>query len=202
MLTRPELVENQDGLAEAVGKLMLELSDLKSQMLTLRRRVETIHTYLQCHDTIVNRYGVKSYNSSASTRLDARDFIESVEGVHSLEYEPDGIAFRWTGPGHFTRFTFDVERKLSWRVRFVFVSLGHLTDSDTLAMDVDGITYPISRIEESNEFVGGPIAPRAECNKTDILLHVPTLFCPHDSGNQDKRQLGVAIASVELEPVE
>lgn len=183
---------------EPIAELSARVDRLSSEVATLRQRLETIITFERFRDVVLTRYVTHPYRLPASSRLEARDFIESVEGIHFLEYDSSGTAFRWTGPGHFTRFTFFVDRSLPTRVHLVLLLLGQLSDHDTLSADIDGVVYPFSRTEQAGEFVAGPVPPRAGDAQTDVLLHVPVLFSPASGG--DTRRLGVAIVSIALEP--
>jgi hypothetical protein len=185
--------------AERITELSNVVAKLTGEVASLRQRLETISTFERLHDVVLSRYPTHPYSPPSSSRLEARDFMESTEGIYFLEYTHSGVAFRWTGPGHFTRFTFFVDRSVPVRVRLNLFSLGRISNNDPLSADIDGITYLFTQTDKTDQFVAGPVPPRTGERRTDVILHVPVLFSPEDKSG-DSRQLGVAVTSITLEP--
>ena len=194
----PDL-DNPAPAADEVTSLANRVAALETEVAFLRQRLETLTTFERLRDVVLSRYPSHPYKAPSSCRLEARDFMEAAEGIHFLEYDSSGTAYRWTGPGHFTRFTFVVDRSLPLQVRLTLYSPGRLSEVDTLSADIDGVVYPFSRTGKADIFVAGPVPPRAGDAQTDILLHVPVLFSPEQESG-DTRRLGVAITCIALEP--
>jgi len=184
--------------AERIADLSARLDWLGGEVAALHLRLETIATFERFHDLVLTRHASQPYRPPAAGRLDARDFQETTEGVYSLEYDPNGVAFRWTGPGQFTRFSFFVDRSVPLRVHLTLLLPGRLTETDVMAADIDGVAYPFAPTGSDGTYVAGPVPPRAGGVQTDVLLHVPVLFTPEGGG--DNRRLGVAFTSIALEP--
>ena len=102
---------------ERIDHLARDLARLTEEVTRLRHRLDTLTTLERYRDVTLSRFPTHSLNLPGLCRLDARDFLDLVDGVHSLEYTASGRAYRWTGPGHFTRFSFLVDRSMPLRVR-------------------------------------------------------------------------------------
>jgi hypothetical protein len=185
--------------AERIAELSDVVAKLNGEVASLRHRVEAILTFERLHDVVLSRYPTHPYRPPSSSRIEARDFMESADGVYFLEYAPSGAAFRWTGPGHFTRFTFFVDRSVPLRVRLNLFSLGRLSNSDPVSADIDGTVYLFTQTDKTDQLVAGPVPPRTGEGQTDVLLHVPVMFSP-EGNSGDSRQLGIAITDIMLEP--
>lgn len=197
---RSLIAEDGPTTFEQVAELSARVATLAGAVATLQQRVETISTFERLRDVVLARHQAHPCRPPSFASLEARDFMEAAEGIHFLEYGPGGTGFRWTGPGHFTRFTFFVDRSVPVRVRLSVLALGRLSEQDRLSADVDGVAYLFSRTANADVLVAGPVPPRPGDRQTDVLLHVPVLFSP-ESGSGDARRLGIAITGVALEPV-
>jgi hypothetical protein len=194
----PELNGGGTG-PDAVQVLRCRVDELQAQLGALKQRLEAIAAFERLHDALLTRPYCELGDLQSHATLDARDFLDCVEGVHFLEYVASGVAFRWTGPGHFTRFRFRIDRQQDILVRLRVESRGRNGDSDPLTVDVDGSVYPLVQVENTSDFVAGPIPPRPEAGFTDVILHVPQLFSPEAASN-DNRVLGIAVISITVEP--
>ena len=186
----------------AVGASLpdLEVAVLAKEVRDLRRVVAALTELQRFQDVAVQRHALRPWISPTGARLDARDFVDSAEGIHFLEYSDTGAAYRWTGPGHFTRFRFQVSRKVPMLVRLNLFSRGQNSGSETLTIDVDGSVYILRPCGVPKELRAGPLPVRDGDGPTDVFLHVPTLFRPKERGEEDPRQLGVAVSGIVLEP--
>ncbi len=184
---------------EQIAELSTRVAGMTAEIASLRQQRQTISPFERLRGAWRSHYGTPLCRPPSTTRLDAPDFMEAAEGIHFLEYEPSGIAFHWTGPGHASRFTVFVDRSVPVMVHLSLFMAGRLSDSDTMTAAIDGVSYPFSQSGRHGTLVAGPVAPRADEGKTDILLHVPVMFSP-DDGSGDSRRLGVAITSIALEP--
>ncbi len=190
-----------NGSPEEAGQyaeLSARIARLTGEVAMLRQRLDTVTTFERFRDAVLTHRGSVPYQPPSSNLLDARDFMETVEGVYFLEYGPTG-AYRWTGPGNFTRFSFFVDRRVPVQVELHLMFLGRLAASDILSVDIEGVVYPFFRAGPGDGFVAGPVPPRAGVAPTDVVLHVPVVFAPGE-GSGDTRRLGVAISSIALEP--
>jgi hypothetical protein len=184
---------------DAVAALHRRVDELEAQVGALKQRLEAIAAFERLHDALLARPYCELGDLQSRATLDARDFLDCVDGVHFLEYAASGVAFRWTGPGHFTRFRFRIDRQDDILVRLRVESRGRNGESDPLTVDVDGRVYPLVQVENTSDFEAGPIPPRAQAGFTDVILHVPRLFSPEAASNDD-RVLGIAVISITVEP--
>ena len=175
------------------------VAGLSHELASLRQRVETISTFERLRDVVLSQHTTQPYRAPSSSRIEARDFMELTDGLYFLEYAPSGVAYRWTGPGHFTRFRFNVDRSVPVRVQLNLFSLGKISSADVLTADIDGVVYPFRQTSNIDELVTDPVPPRPGERQTDVLLHVPVLFTP-EGGSGDTRRLGVAVTGIVLEP--
>lgn len=195
----PPAPENAPTLAEQVAALSAVVAGLTREVAALRQRTETISTFERLRDVVLSRHATQPYRSPSSSRIEARDFMELTEGLYFLEYAPSGVAYRWTGPGHFTRFRFNVDRSVPVRVQLHLFSLGKISSADMLTADIDGVVYPFRPTDNIDELETDPVPPRPGERQTDVLLHVPVLFTP-EGGSGDSRRLGIAVTGIVLEP--
>jgi len=183
-----------------VATLATQLAEVTAELAGLRRRLAVIEQVERYRDIVLNRHATQPWTPPSSFRIDARDFHSAAEGVYSLEYDNTGTAYRWTGPDHFTRFRFNVDRAVPLSVRFVLWWVGKNIDGTPLTVDVEGATYPLRPADDPHAYIAGPVPPRDGSEPTDVFLHVPVLHMPQDDGSSDNRRLGVAVTSISLEP--
>jgi hypothetical protein len=186
--------------ADEVAFLHQKLAALHAEVEELRGKVTALCALERFRDVVLRRHEVTEYAQPKTGVLDARDFMDAADGVWFLEYNQAGIPYRWTGPGHFTRLRFHVDRTAPLRLRFHFISLGRNGAGDRLSVDIDNAVHVLSEDGSPLTLATRPVAPRAQSGPTDVFLHVPVLFSPSESGLNDMRTLGVALARVEVEP--
>ncbi len=186
----------------SVDALRTELRALSAEVCDLRAQVTVLCELERFRDVILDRYVSHAAVFPSRRRLDARDFVDGVDGFHQLEYDSGGIAYRWTGPGHFTRVRFHVDRSVPVKILLTLASLGRHTEQNRITVDVDGTVYPMRRIGgEGVVLAAGPVAPRTDVTPTDLFFHVPATFSPATSGNiNDVRVIGVAVTRIEVLP--
>ncbi len=181
--------------------LEADLRALREDHERLRGQLVALTEMERFRDVILRRHTPSVLPPPSSGSLDARDFAEQADGLHYLEYGPQGEAYRWTGPGHITRVRFNVDRSVPVMVTLRLVSLGSHTEQDRLAVEIDGATYPMRLTPEPGTVLeAGPVPPRAGVGPTELLFHVPVLFSPDGADAADSRRLGVALRCVEIAP--
>jgi uncharacterized coiled-coil protein SlyX len=185
----------------ALQRLHAQVAELSEELRLLRAQVGALYELERFRDVVLERHPSHPIPPPPTRRLEARDFIESADGFHNLEYDEHGTAYRWTGPGHFTRARFQIDRSVAVMVVLRLSSLGRHTAPDRITVDVDGTVYPMRQLGgEGIALVAGPVPPRAGGGLTDLFFHIPVMFTPRDSGIDDARMLGVAVLSIEVTP--
>ncbi len=184
----------------AVTALREEVRALTSEVRELRRKLTVLEQVERLRDVVMLRYPTRPWAQPTRIRLAARD-AAMVEGLYYVETSESGIAYRWTGPDHVTRFRFNVDRRAPLCVRLGLLSPGRNSDQVPLTVEVEGATFALLPADGSDMLQSGPLPPRDDQEPTELLLHVPVLHCPQDHGFNDTRRLGVAITSIALDPV-
>ena len=189
------------GAAGVDVALQARVATLEGEMRAMRAQVAALFELERFRDVVLVRHASYPAPPPPARRLDARDFVDAADGFHNLEYDGQGTAYRWTGPGHFTRARFHIDRSVPVAVALRLSSLGVHTDLDRITVDVDGTVYPMRRLGGQGIALGaGPVPPREEGGLTELFFHIPRLFSPSDTGFNDERKLGVAVLSIEVAP--
>ena len=198
------LAEDKGGDPTEDGRRMAALEDelrrLREEHAEMRAQLAAIAATERFRDVILQRHPALPNPLPVAAALDARDFIEQGEGFYYLEANPDGPAYRWTGPGHTARVTFLVDRTRPLMVTLGLVSPGrHAAGEDRITVEADGVTYGTEPVEGSGIVLrAGPIPPRATPGATELVVYTPVLFSPESV--EDHRRLGIAISRIEVAP--
>lgn len=128
----------------------------------------------------------------------ADELLPVHDGFYRLEWGPEG-AFRWTGPGPEVRFEAWVDRAAPLVATVQLFHFGVPANAKDLAVEVDGIAYPLARQGNGKLLRSEPIAARAKEGPTSLVLRVAHLHSPAARGGSDTRNLGVAFQRLRLE---
>lgn len=187
-------------LAATVFVLEQKIQKLSTEVDELQQKINLLKEYERLRDIVVVNKKFVNLRLPKFIHLDARDFFDLSEGFYFLEYGDAGNAYRWSGPDHFSRIRLDIDRTQPIKLLLNLYSLGKNGPNDPLAVDVDGVAFPLFATPDGRHHVAGPFPIREEAGPTDFLIHVPVLFSPLENGENDPRRLGIAIASLEVVP--
>lgn len=210
---------DQDGDASGDGvmqRIAARIEDMRAEIAAIRDRVELYGRALQIRDAALADAGTLPAPAPgpapapppaatpapalpARVAIHANEALRTADGVHMLEYGRAG-AFRWTGPGHDARFEAHLDRSRPLSARVTLLQLGDAANEGALELIVDGQAHALARQPGTQDFIAGPIPPRAGGGATEIRLRVPHLHWPALSGGLDRRSLGVAFQTLVIEP--
>lgn len=183
-----------------IEQIATDMIKLSFELNNLTRRMDLIWEFEQFRDVILNRHQIQTDDLPFNSEISAKDFIELGNSLYSLEYSDAGNPFRWTGPGHDTIFGFYINRAVPLFVHIRLAYLGHTEDYRQIDVEVEGHTFKLTPGTSDTEFIAGPLPVRLGNQRTDILIHVPILFCPRESGTDDSRVLGIGISNISVGP--
>lgn len=190
--SREELV---DSIVNIVTKYCFEVEMVK-------RRLATLEALERAKDKITQSYGITNNVAlPEAVTIEAKEAL-ATDGLHELEYEDGGPAFRWTGPGNFSRFVAWIDRSADITIRLETSGGGDPRNIRELVMAVDGKAYRLRQDTFPNTYYSERIPALDTRGPTELVLHVPFLFKPSDNGEPDNRILGLKFCRLELARVE
>lgn len=121
-------------------------------------------------------------------------------GFYSREGDPEGRAFRWTGPGDHFEFRLGLNRNLPWSFVMEVASNEHLHASRLRAF-VDYVEVP-TQVDPAGAFVHGEIPVREFGTVATLTFFMPNTFRPSQTepGSKDSRSLGLVFYHLRLDP--
>lgn len=179
-------------LTEA-SRLQGQVAAPQAEPAAARRPLAVQQAVAGFRDAVLRRHGGWSYPPGNAAVLDAQDFVPFADGFYEIEHAPDGTAYRWTGPDHFSRWRVFVDRRGIGTLRVSVWSLGQIADPCALSVDIDGCRHPLRPDpHDGSVLTAAAISPRRD-DMLDIFLHVPVVFSPKSLGIKDERMLGIAV---------
>lgn len=135
--------------------------------------------------------------------IDAEMALDPADGFHHIEYNADGMPFRWTGPAPDFHFILFLDRRKP-RALSLNICDFSLRDEQAVSAWVDGARTPWTQTRAH----GGLMAHRVRLPAREggaptlVRFGVRTLHAPahHDPDSTDDRHLGVAFHSLQVSP--
>ncbi len=170
-----------------------ELLRLHQENLDLAARIAALETTRSVQDGIVPTLTVEM---SLPDRLviEAAFSLAAEKGFHAVEYDSEGLAYRWTGPRRTFHFELFVGRTAELPFRMRFGDIYAEGPVERLACYVDGepIACLTEQIDDEYE-MRGLLPARKEAGGTLLMFVCPLMQSPADRGDSmDTRQLGIA----------
>jgi hypothetical protein len=188
-----------------------DLAALRAEVADLRARVESYERILQLRDAALAAAPPAPAPATLPApsppppdlphqfEIAADQLLPAQDGFYQLEWGPEG-AFRWTGPSEDVGFDAWVDRSRPLVATLRLFHLGTPANAKGLAIEVDGVAYPLTRDGKDKLLRSDPIQPRASDGPTRLTLRVPHMHSPAARGAADKRMLGVAFQRLRIEP--
>ncbi|WP_244459218.1 hypothetical protein [Roseomonas fluvialis] len=184
-----------------------DLAALRAEVADLRARVESYERILQLHDAALAAAPPAPAAAPPPPSPDlphhfeiaADQLLPAQDGFYQLEWGPEG-AFRWTGPSEEVGFDAWVDRSRPLVATLRLFHLGTPANANSLAIEVDGVAYPLTRDGKDKLLRSDPIQPRSSDGPTRLTLRVPHMHSPAARGAADRRVLGVAFQRLRIEP--
>ena len=177
------------------------LAALRSDLDTLRARLDTLERILQLRDAAFPPPPDEAAPAPLPATYDiaADQLLPAQDGFHHLEWGPEG-AFRWTGAEGALRFEAWIDRASPLVATLRLFHLGTPANAREMTIEADGMSVPLHRDGVTKVFRSDPIPPRPGGGPTILVVRVPHLHCPADQGKPDRRVLGVAFQALRLDP--
>jgi hypothetical protein len=130
----------------------------------------------------------------------ASQMLEPQQGFHSLEYDDNGVPFRWTGPQRQFSFLVNIDRDMPLIVELEAMWMLDESRQSDLNLMVDGSILPCRLRRAGSGYIGRALLPAAaEQGTTTLTFILPTTLRP-DSTAIDQRQLGIAFRRLAIRP--
>ena len=196
-----------DQVGAATDPKTADIAALRAEVAELRARLDSYDRLLQIRDAALAS-GVVAKPAAAPepappplpSRFDitADQLLPTHDGFYQLEWGPEG-AFRWTGPDADVHFEAWLDRSQPLVATLRLFHFGAPANAKDLALEVDGVAYPLTRQKNEKLLLSDPIAPRPGGGATRLTLKVPHTHSPAARGAADKRILGVAFQRLLVE---
>jgi hypothetical protein len=130
--------------------------------------------------------------------VDASFSLSREAGFYQLEYDSQGVPYRWTGPEPTFLFELFVDRKAPATIRMRFSKSSFDAARHKVGCYVDGHEVATVRVEIDGEFeVRGMLPPRELVGGTVVSFVCPSVSAP--DGHQDIRLLGLVFRWLRIE---
>lgn len=190
---RDELGEHNvlDALARELAAGRLALSELTSEIASLRRELDAIRLVQKSRDILLPQ-ARNQYAGRRKAVVEAGMPMPADHGFYALERDGVGNPFRWTGPSQAFHFDFHLDRSVP--LRFVLqMPLWGGDHAEGLRATSDDMTVPLVR-RAGNRVLDfeGLLMPREALGVTRLTFisdHVSTVTS--DADESATRQLGV-----------
>ncbi len=191
-----------------------DIASLRSEVADLRARMEAYERLLQIRDAAAALPKPAAAASAAAAdmaapaaakpalpahfEIAADQLLPAQDGFYQLEWGPEG-AFRWTGPAPEVHFEGWLDRSEPLVATLRVFHFGIPANTKDLALEVDGVLYPLARQANQKMLRSEPIAVRAGDGPTRLTLRVAHMHSPAERGLADKRILGIAFQRLRVE---
>jgi hypothetical protein len=135
-----------------------------------------------------------------ATVVDASFSLSTEAGFYHLEYDNQGVPYRWTGPEPTFLFELFIDRQLPAAIRLRFSQASFNQAQRSVRCYVDGHEIATMLIEIDGEYeVRGTLPPRDLEGGSVVSFVCPSVSAP--SGQQDIRLLGLVFRWLRIEAV-
>jgi hypothetical protein len=130
----------------------------------------------------------------------AAQLLEPQEGFYSLEYEDDGVPFRWTGPQRHFSFRVNIDRQMPLVIELEVRWLMDEPRQRDLNLLVDGHIFPFRLMPGGPGFIGRTVLPATDRQAMTNLTFVVPATVRLGFGAADQRELGIAFRKLAIQP--
>jgi hypothetical protein len=195
---------------------ILERLDRSSPDKLLNSIAEELHRLHRAHQALVARMHALEITQSTydqmiasgdpaalqafpqATVIDASFSLSTEAGFYHLEYDTQGVPYRWTGPEPTFLFELFVDRRLPATIRMRFSQATFAATQRSVRCYVDGHEVATALVEVEGEFeVRGTLPSRDLVGGTVVSFVCPSVSAP--AGQQDIRLLGLVFRWLRME---
>lgn len=164
--------------------------------------IEVAQTYY--HQVVAEHGSKPAATLPRSVVVDAAFYLPTAAGFYGVEYEPGGVAFRWTGPQPTFYFELLVDRASPARLCLEYRRIFADVPGADIACLVDGQPLQTTHCSIAGGFeIAAALPRRTEPGGTVVMFVCPRVQAPADCGKgTDARKLGLAFRKLTVEPAE
>jgi len=191
---------NPDALLKSIAA---ELLRLNNTCLSLVARMHAFEITQTINDQIASSMEARTFAAlPPSVVVEAAFSLAAEAGFHHLEYDPQGVPFRWTGPEPVFFVEVLVDRKAPAIVRMRYSQIYSLEGGYAVQCFVDGEEIETSLVEVDGEYeVHGLLPARDLVGGTVVSFVSPSVATPAlIAQSQDGRQVGLAFRWLRIDP--
>lgn len=129
------------------------------------------------------------------------DALRCLDNVYQLELAPDGIPYRWTGPGCAFAIFLPVDRQHAIRFTLVCRSSASPFNWENVFSEVEGDMHLCcNRSDGDRHYLDGTIPARGGMQGAILRIHLQETRqpLPNRLGHRDPRKLGIWLEAIEL----
>jgi len=172
----------------------------------MERRIEALEDRVQALTLIIGnlteRSGIRVAYPERAT-LEADEYIACSQGFYEIEYDDEGLAYRWTGPSRNFFFWLLIDRSCDKLIELRAGQAARQELLDGLMVFADGIELTTRFEQQSKHSVIRSILPHNPIpNPLPIKLHysLSTTFTPYALDlSDDIRQLGLTFYRLDVD---
>lgn len=178
--------------------LVEELAEIRARLRRLEDLLESLDD-----ETVGRPSGaapVRPVHLDKGEALGADRYLSPLNGFYPLEVDPEGNAFRWTGPTHEFLFDLAVDRTQTARFELCLQAGVKADQCEGIALIADGVHTPVEVLTESAGYIVRFELPVGQTGDITTLVFVaPRVYRPADlDGGTDWRMLGVCFKHLKL----
>jgi hypothetical protein len=185
-------------LGELISLICQRISTLETNANRLLANIEVLDAIKRLRaDLDVDFSSPMNENSPIlyPSRISADMLIDAADGFYPLEWTPNGLPYRWTGPKREFRFAFRVNRSLdaSFQLTCIAVHGGVGPESVTARVDGRFVQTSVRHVPEGFQILG-PIEKKPSSRSVEIVFEMPTMSIASES---DSRLIGLAFTALD-----
>lgn len=185
----PELI---DAISDEIGDLYAQTQHVAEQL-----RILPLFQSFSERISFLEESGVGQGRLPDRVRVDAAQLFAPENGFHSLEYEPGGKPYRWTGPRRDFSFSLYVNRARPLRLQLEVSRMIDARVQKDVVLLLDGAPIPLQLTRLGSGFIGETILPPETRMRATSLIFVVPCVLPEPMG-KDARYVGVAFCELRL----
>lgn len=181
-----------DALATELATQRIEAEELRERLTQLTRDLEVIRTVQRARDILLP--GAKAdYQLRQSVTVDATAPLPPGAGLHLVEKDGKGAAFRWSGPTPWFQFELHLDRSVE-TVFTLHIPLWGRERAAQLRCTTDDRDVPlVTELGQRVLMLSGVLPARETVGLTTLRFTVAALHTPPVPEGKEPRMLGVPV---------
>ena len=196
---------NAEHSDRVVDGVLNELAGLQLSVENIEFQLKVITSHLLMPDRLLPGCAVSGTQAGTRLEIDAEFPLPTEQGFYPLEYNNNGVPFRWTGPGAFFYFDVFVQRQQKSKLELQVINTILDKNVDNLRCFVDNVEVSLShhRAKKLYSFQGViPAFPSSGSSRISFLIPNPVKTSDVYPETGDNRVVGVAFSKLIVQPDE